>query len=470
MTTYSKYHLIGIGGIGMSCIGTLLLSRGVRVSGSDIKESKITQELARRGAHIHLGHNGGNIDDADMVVYSSAISQDNPEIVEAKKRGIPMIKRAEALAWLMQDKKVVTVAGSHGKTTTASLVSLMLLEADLHPTVAIGGILRNIDTNARMGDGAFFVAEADESDGSFLCYHPSYSLITNIDREHLDYYHTFEEEVGAFTQFLHHTLPQGCAFLCGDDAHLKDILKGYPGRFVLFGFDECCHVYPSNINFSGLSSEFDVLYRHRQSDPLGIKPGLIGRFSLALGGMHNISNALAVVALGLELKIKRTVIQKILAQFKGAGRRIEIRFRNPELTVIDDYAHHPTEITATLAALGNLARKRMIAVFQPHRYTRTKLLLDEFTRCFDVADYIVITDIYAASEPPIAGVDAKSIHDALIRRFGGKKEVRYLPKQQIAGHLLKIMAPGDLVVTLGAGDIAKVCDELVEELKLRAQV
>ena len=469
MTRYTHYHLIGIGGIGMSCIGTLLLSRGVQVSGSDIKEGKVTLDLARAGARIFIGHNRRNIAGADIIVYSSAITQDNPEIAEAKKAGIPLIKRAEALAWLMQDKLVITVAGSHGKTTTTSLVSYMLLEAGLEPTVAIGGILRNIDTNAFPGGGDFFVAEADESDGSFLCYHPTYSIVTNIDREHLDYYRSFDEEIKAFKEFLYHTAAGGCVFFCGDDANLVNMQKGYPERSVLFGFDKGCHIYAMNIQLQGLSSEFDCYYRHRGSDPLRMKPGLIGRFSLSLGGMHNISNALSVVGLGLELGINRLIIQKILAQYKGVGRRIEVKYSGRDLTIIDDYAHHPTEIKATLAAVKNMPCQRMIAVFQPHRYTRTKLLLDEFAGCFDAADYLIITDIYAAGELPIEGVHARSIYDKLIERFGTKKEIYYMPKNEIVGNLINVIAPGDIVIILGAGDIVKICDELVERFKVHSQ-
>jgi UDP-N-acetylmuramate--alanine ligase len=448
------YHLIGIGGIGMSGIAQLFLSCGLKVSGSDIKETKITQGLKALGAQVFIGHNAVNIEGADLIAYSSAIKEDNPEVIEAKKKGIPLIKRAQALAELMKDKTVITITGSHGKTTTTSLVSCLLLEAGLSPTVAIGGILKNIDTNARLGNGNFFVAEADESDGSFLYYRPKYSIITNIDREHLDYYKEFRNELEAFREFLNRTKADGCVFCCGDDDNLKELLKGYKNRYVLFGLKEGADIFPRSIQTKGLSSQFDCFYKGK----------FIDRFNLALGGEHNISNALSVIALGLELKIDLAVIKKILKDYKGAKRRLEIKFNNEKYLVVDDYAHHPTEIKATLSAIRNLKFSRLIAVFQPHRYTRTKLLLDEFGRCFESADYLIITDIYPAGEPPQEGITARLICDK-IKENSPDQKIHFLPKQEITGHILKIIKPGDLIITLGAGDITKISDELVEELK-----
>lgn len=448
------YYLIGIGGIGMSGIAQLLLSGGLKVSGSDIKESKITQELKSLGAQVFIGHNAVNIQGADLIVYSSAIKEDNPEVREAKKKGIPLIKRAQALAQLMKDKTVITITGSHGKTTTTSLVSYLLLEAGLSPTVVIGGILKNIDTNARLGNGNFFVAEADESDGSFLYYRPKYSIITNIDREHLDYYKEFKNELEAFREFLNKTKVDGCVFCCGDDDNLKELLKGYKNRYVLFGLKGGADIFPRNIQTKGLTSQFDCFYNGK----------FIHRFNLALGGEHNISNALSVIALGLELGIDLAVIKKIVKDYKGAKRRLEVKFNNEKYLVIDDYAHHPTEIKAALSAIRNLKFSRLIVVFQPHRYTRTKLLLDEFGRCFTSADYLIITDIYPAGEPPQEGITAGLICDK-IKENSPDQKVHFLPKQEITGHILKMIKPGDLLITLGAGDITKISDELVDELK-----
>lgn len=449
-----QVHFIGIGGIGMSGIALLLLRRGIKVSGSDLKENKNTQELKNSGADIFIGHEAANIGKADAVVYSSAIKTDNPEIIEARRLGVPVLKRAEALAGLMKDKLVITVTGSHGKTTTSSLVSYLLSEAGLNPTAAIGGILKNINTNVYSGNGNFFVAEADESDGSFLFFKPRYSIITNIDHEHLDYYNSFENEVKAFRQFIENTETGGCLFCSGDDANLREILKEYKGRHVLFGLGDNSQVYPKNIVLEGLSSNFDCFFNGR----------FIDRFNLSLGGLHNISNALSVIALGLELGIGIKIIKSSLSNYRGAGRRIEIKFKNSDFLVIDDYAHHPTEIKATLRAVKNLNPRRLIAVFQPHRYTRTKLMLDKFASSFDLADYTVVTDIYAASEPVLEGVSAKSICEK-IKEYNPGQLVDFLPKQELAKHILGLMRPGDLVITLGAGDITKVCDELVEKLK-----
>lgn len=438
----------------MSGIAQLLLRRGIKVSGSDLKESKITHELQKQGAAVFFNHHPLNIEGAELIVYSSAIKEDNPEIIAAKNKGIPLIKRAQALANLMENKTVITVTGSHGKTTVTSLVSYLLLEAGLLPTAAIGGILRNIDTNAYWGDGKFFVAEADESDGSFLYYRPKYSLITNLDYEHLDYYKDFSREVAAFKEFIEVTLDDGCVFCCADDINLRKIMKDYKNRHILFGLKEGADIYPKNIELKDLTSQFDCFYQNK----------FIDRFYLALGGEHNISNSLAVIALGLELGIGAPVIKRTLANYQGTQRRLEIKFKDENYLIIDDYAHHPTEIKATLAAIKNLKSKRVIAVFQPHRYTRTKLLLDEFGKSFDSADCVIITDIYPAGEPPIEGVSGSSIYQKIKERLPGK-EVHFLPKEEILAHILKMIKSGDLVMTLGAGDIVKVGDELVERIK-----
>jgi len=448
------YHFIGIGGIGMSGVAHLLLKAGLRVSGSDLKENRITEELRRLGAKIYIGHNAQNIAEQDAVVYSSAIKEDNPEIRQAKALGISLLKRAEALALLMQQKTAITIAGSHGKTTTTALISYMLLEAGLCPTVAIGGILKNIDTNACLGSGEYFVAEADESDGSFLCYQPKYSIITNIDREHLDYYRNFENELNAFKSFIKLTQEGGCIFACADDLNLKKLFSDYKARVVFFGLNEAADICAKKIEFNGLASDFDCLFKNK----------FISRFHLALGGRHNISNALAVIGLGLELGIDLRHIRRTLEGYKGAGRRLEIRFRNDKYLVLDDYAHHPSEIKATLRVVANLRLKRKIVVFQPHRFSRTQLLLNEFADSFDQADYLIITDIYAAGEQPVDGVDAQALLRK-IKECQPDKQTLYLAKEKITDFLLDFMQAGDLVIILGAGDIARVADALAEKLK-----
>ena len=438
----------------MSGIARLLLKSGFRVSGSDLKDNQVIGELRRLGARIFIGHDRQNIGGQDVVVYSSAIREDNPEIQQAKALGITLIKRAEALALLMRQKKAITIAGSHGKTTTTSLISCMLLEAGLSPTVAIGGILNNINTNACLGRGEFFVAEADESDGSFLSYTPQYSVITNIDHEHLDYYHNFDDELNAFKIFIKRTQEDGCVFACSDDCGLLSLMKGYEGRHLFFGLNNPADIYAKNISFTGLSSDFDCYFKNK----------FVCRFHLPLGGKHNVSNSLAVIGLGLELGIDLKHILNSLKRYKGAGRRLQTKFKNNKYLVIDDYGHHPSEIKATLLAVADLKAKRRIVVFQPHRYSRTQLLLDEFARSFDQADYLIITDIYAASEPPIEGVNAQGLLNKIME-YAPDKKVVYLAKENIASHILSIIREGDLVITLGAGDIVKVSDELAKELK-----
>jgi len=358
------------------------------------------------------------------------------------------------LAELMQHKTAITIAGSHGKTTTTSLISYMLLEAGLSPTVAIGGILKNIDTNACLGSGKFFVAEADESDGSFLYYQPKYSIITNIDYEHLDYYHNFDNELSAFKSFISRTQKDGCVFACSDDPILLDLVKDYENRCLFFGLNMPTDIYANNILFTELSSDFDCYFKNK----------FVYRFHLALGGKHNISNSLGAIGLGLELGINLECIAKSLKECQGAGRRLEIKFKNDKYMLIDDYGHHPSEIRATLTAITNLKSKRRIVVFQPHRYTRTQLLLDEFAKSFDQADYLIITDIYPASEQPIEGINAQKLLSK-IREYSAHKEVVYLAKKDIIKHVLGILSDGDLVITLGAGDIVQVSDELAKELK-----
>ncbi|MCU0650815.1 MAG: UDP-N-acetylmuramate--L-alanine ligase [Candidatus Omnitrophica bacterium] len=443
------YHFIGIGGIGMSGIAGLLLSRGQKVSGSDIKESPSTRSLAQLGARIFIGHAASNIQGADVIVYSSAIKEDNPEMRAARAAGIPVHKRAQALAGLMQDKKVICVAGSHGKTTTTSLVSHILIEAGLSPTLAIGGNFKNINTNAALGKGDHFVAEADESDGSFLYYSPFYSIITNIDREHLDHYKTFEAVVAAYKEFMGRTDTRGCLIACGDDANLARLCAGFSGRRLMFGLGKCNDVYAQDIELNGLRSSFECVFKGEK----------IGRFELSLAGTHNVSNALSAVALSEELKIDRQITKKALATYKGAGRRMDLKWQSDNFTVIDDYAHHPTEIKATISAVRSLPCKRLVVVFQPHRYTRTALLLEDFAGSFNSADKIILTDIYAASEEPLPGVDSAGVA-AAIKKLSGDKDVTVVARKELFAYVRDSMAPGDIILTLGAGDITRISDEL----------
>ncbi len=438
----------------MSGIAYLFLKKGFMVSGSDLKENKNTRQLAELGARIFLGHDAGNIAGSDAVVYSSAIKAENPELAAALARKIPVLKRAQALAELMQDKTVITVTGSHGKTTTASLSAYLLLEAGLSPTIAVGGILKNIEANASEGKGNFFVAEADESDGSFLCYQPRYSIITNIDYEHIDFYGSLQNALTVYREFIQKTVSDGCLFCCSDDDNLMSLVKDYAGKLIRFGLEANADVSARNIRIKGLSSDFDVFYRGK----------FLNSFHLALGGRHNISNALAVVGLGIELGIDPFVMAEVFARYKGTGRRLDIKFQDQDFVVIDDYAHHPTEIRATLDALKYTQAPRIIAVFQPHRYSRTQLLLEEFGKCFIQADFVVLTDIYPAGEPVIPGITSALVLEKIKDNFPDKP-VEFVAKERLSSRILEIIKPGDTLVMLGAGDIIKASDVVVEELK-----
>jgi len=440
----------------MSGIARLLLERGFKVSGSDQKSNTVIEQLQTLGAEVFIGHDAAHLKGVDEVIYSSAIREDNPELMAARKMGVVVLRRAEALAQLMQGRKVIAVTGSHGKTTTASLSACLLVEAGLRPMIAVGGILRNLDCNAYFGDGQYFVAEADESDGTFLCYQPDYSIITNIDYEHLDYYGSFERFLQAVREFVNKTRQGGCLILCYDDVNLRKIASGHKGRCILFGLTQQADIFAEQISFDNLSSEFDCVY----------KGSRLGRFFLPLGGRHNISNALAVVALGLQLGIDMETIRNALAKFRGARRRMEIKYSDHRYTVIDDYAHHPTEIKATLRAVRDIkSLKRLVVIFQPHRFSRTRLLMEEFARCFGEADFLFLTDIYSASEPPIEGIDGEALYKK-IKLYNPQKEIYFFAqKERLIPHIMQILSFGDVVLIMGAGDITRIGDELVEEIK-----
>ncbi len=449
-----RIHFIGIGGIGMSGIAAILLKQGYRVSGSDLKESPLTRRLAASGALISYGHGQSNINGADAVVYSSAIREDNPELSFSRDNGLIVLRRAEALAGLMRDKTCIAVSGAHGKTTTTALASHLLLQAGFCPTAAIGGILRNLEDNSCVGESRFFVAEADESDGTFLCYNPDYPIVTNIDREHLDYYRDWEDILSAYKKFIGNMKPSGCLFACGDDPGVRRISADFKNRVVYFGLSRDNDFYPRNIALDEFSSSFDYC--------LGRDP--VARINLPLAGRHNISNSLAVIALGHELGISPAQISKALASFQGTERRFQLKADSGGVRIIDDYGHHPAEIQATLLAAKNVKHKRLIVAFQPHRYSRTKFLMEEFIQALSLADIILITDIYAASEEPIEGVNSQALCEKIKERFPAL-EVLYLKKDKMPEMILGMARPGDLVITLGAGDIGKLSYELAEGIK-----
>jgi len=446
-------HFVGIGGIGMSGIAEVLLNLGYHISGSDIKETEVTRRLRSLGCEISYGHRRENLKEADVVVISSAIRQQNPEVEAAEERLIPVIPRAEMLAELMRMKIGIAIAGTHGKTTTTSLISTVLAAGGLDPTVVIGGRLNSIGSNARLGQGEFLVAEADESDGSFLKLMPTIAVVTNIDPEHLDYYNGIDEIKETFLCFLNKIPFFGLAVLCLDHPNIQSLLPRLKKRFTTYGLTTQADFQAKEIVFEGLSTSFDVIRQHQE----------IGRLSLRMPGLHNVYNALATLATAFELDIPFRIVQETLRDFSGIQRRFQIKGEKKGVLVVDDYGHHPVEIMATLKAARTGWGKRIIAIFQPHRYTRTQALFKDFLTAFYDADVLILTEIYPAGEDRIEGVESKALFEGL--REYGHKDVTYLAdKKEIVEHLLHIISPGDLVITMGAGDIWQVSEELVNRL------
>jgi len=447
------FHFIGIGGMGMSSIAQLLIKQGNIVTGSDIKESDIILRLRKQGARINIGHSSSNIENPDAVIYSSAVNPSNIELLRAAEKNITILKRAQMLARLMEGKTSIAVAGAHGKTTTSSLISFILTQANLNPTVSVGGIICNFDKNAWIGDSRYFVSEVDESDGSFLFFSPFYSVITNIDYEHIDYYKNWENIKDAYKNFIMKTQPDGCIFACGDDDVLGGILKNSERKYITFGLNKDCDVYATNILIENFSSSFTCIHKAKE----------IGRVTVNLPGEHNVLNSLAAISLSVELGIDFNKLQQSIYDYKGVKRRFQIKKRINNVIVADDYGHHPTEIKVTLEAAKSVGCKRLVVIFQPHRYTRTKYLFDSFVDSLSLSDYLIITDIYAANEEPIAGVNAENLYQRL--KKNGHRDVFFYHKEKIIEHLLEAIRPGDLVLTLGAGDIGRLSDELAKRLK-----
>ena len=446
-------HFVGIGGIGMSGIAEVLLNLGYQISGSDLKESEVTRRLVSLGCIVSYGHRKENVKEADVVVVSSAVRSGNPEVEVAEQRLIPVIPSAEMLAELMRMKIGVAIAGTHGKTTTTSLIATVLAAGGLDPTVVIGGRLNSLGSNARLGQGDFLVAEADESDGSFLKLMPTIAVVTNIDADHLDHYAGIEEIKEAFHQFLNKIPFFGLAVLCLDHPNIQSLIPKLKKRFTTYGLTTQADFQAREIVFEGLSTTFDVLHHHRE----------VGRLRIQMPGLHNVYNALATVATAFELEIPFQVVQDTLRDFGGIQRRFHIKGEKKGILVVDDYGHHPVEIMATLKAARTGWERRIIAVFQPHRYTRTQALFQEFLTAFYDADVLILTDIYPAGEDPIPGVEARALFEGI--REHGHKDVTFLGnKKEIVDHLLRIVRSGDLVVTLGAGDIWQIADELVRQL------
>lgn len=446
------YHLIGIGGIGMGTLASLMLAKGYAVTGSDLNDNTLVKKLRNKGAKITIGHSVHNIENADIVVHSSAIRMSNPEMIEAVSRNIPVMKRAEMLAELVNEQIGVTVAGAHGKTTTSSMISCLLRSAGLEPTTAVGGIINQGADHAELGTGKHMVAEVDESDGSFLYFKPHYSVITNIDFEHVDFYKTWDNIVETYIKFMNRTVDGGTLILCGDDPHLIETAEGVERAKILYGLGEHNDFQATNIITEDFSSRFDVIFKQK----------IVGSVRLNVPGKHNILNALAAISVGYLLRIDFDVISKCLEHFGGVKRRFQQKANINGVLVVDDYGHHPTEIAATLQAANSLGRNRVITVFQPHRYSRTKFLLNQFVESLVNCDYLILTDVYAASERPSDGVTTLELFGKLQHKM--TNPLVHLPKDHIMQRVLDIVQPGDLVLTLGAGDITHISDDLAKGL------
>ena len=447
-----RIHFIGIGGSGMSGIAEVLLNMGYPVSGSDLKASDVTARLIERGGRVVIGHAASNVEGAQVVVYSTAVKKDNPEMLAAAAAGIPIISRAEMLAELMRMKYGIAVGGSHGKTTTTSMIATVLARGGLDPTLVVGGRLHALGTNARLGYGQFLVAEADESDGSFLRLAPAVAVITNVDREHLDYYAGIEQIRQAFAYFANRVPFYGVAVLCADDSNVRETLPKVKKRTLLYGTVPEAQVRAQAVELAPRGSRFTVTS--------GAEP--LGNVELRIPGRHNVLNALAAVAVGLELEVGFGHIREGLADFTGVRRRFETRGEANGVRVVDDYGHHPTEILATLAAARGMGR--VLVLFQPHRFTRTAALAEEFGVAFKDADHAWVLDIYPAGEAPIEGVTARRIVDCA--HAHAQRQVQYAPDPHAAAEAAALEArPGDLVITLGAGDVGKLGDTVLGLLR-----
>lgn len=447
------YHFIGIGGIGMGALAALLLKRGCRVTGSDIRRNGLIEDLISQGAEIVIGHTTSIIDAADVVIRSSAITTQNVEVQEAKRLGKTLIDRAILLALLMEEHIGVTVAGAHGKTTTSSMVAHLLQEAGKEPTMAVGGLIPGTSCNARLGQGKYFVAELDESDGSFLHFSPTYSIITNMDHEHLDHYGNWENLVQAYRQFISQTHPNGKVIACGEDQALMSILEYSDVKVCTYGIEGAYDVQAVNLQNQENSFLFDCFWAGHN----------LGTIQLKLPGRHNILNALACITLGLELQIEFSVMAKSLADFKGVRRRFDWVGSHKDIAIIDDYAHHPTEIRATLEAARQLKPQRLIALFQPHRYSRVQQLWQEFCSCWGLSDVVIVTDIYAASEQPIEGITAEVLSREMQKQETGTA-ITYASRDEVVDVLAAMCMPGDMVLALGAGDVTQMSQALWSRL------
>ncbi len=455
-SSIKKLHFVGIGGIGMSGIAEILIDEGFSITGSDRAASDNTERLESLGAKVYIGHDAKNLEpEVDVLVYSSAVAPDNPEVIEARQRKIPVIRRAEMLAEVMRLRYGIGIAGTHGKTTTTSMVSLILMEGGIDPTVIVGGRLHGLaGSNARLGKGEFIVVEADEFDRSFLSITPTIAVLTTLETDHLDCYRDLEDIKSAFIQFAQKVPFYGFVVLCLDEPALQDIMPKIKKKIITYG-----------LNGQADLQAVDIVHKKNVSRFLVVREGQdLGEIELQIPGKHNVQNALAAIAVGLELAVPFEKVKAGIEKFTGVFRRWEVKAEVDGITVIDDYAHHPTEIRATLAGAKAGWRRRVIGVFQPHLYSRTRDFYDDFGRAFSNADVLVVTDVYPAREEPIQGVTGELIVNAA--KQYGHKQVHYVPdKKNLPVFLRSIVRKGDIVITMGAGDIWKFGEEFIKKLK-----
>ncbi|MCA9484180.1 MAG: UDP-N-acetylmuramate--L-alanine ligase [Nitrospina sp.] len=449
-----RIHFIGIGGSGMSGIAEVLINLDYEVTGSDLSRTPLTGRLERLGAKVLYGHDAAHVAESQVVVTSSAVKADNPEVLEARRRMIPVIPRAEMLAELMRMKHGIAIAGTHGKTTTTSLVATVLAGGHLDPTVVIGGRLKSVDSHAKMGTSEFLVVEADESDGSFLKLFPTIAVVTTLDEEHMDFYGTLDNMKAAFLDFLNRLPFYGTSVLCLDDANIQSLIPKLEKRHITYGLTSQADYTARGIEIQGLDTWFNVFHHGEE----------LGRIHSVAPGRHNVLNTLAAVAVGMELNLSFEAVATALKDFRGVKRRFEIIHQSEELIVVDDYGHHPAEIQATLRTAKEVwPNRRLVVVFQPHRYSRTQHLLDQFCSAFNDADQLLVLDIYPAGEEAIPGISGSRVADGVMEY--GHKDVHHLPTIRDAlDHLFQNLQPGDVVMTLGAGNVWELEQDLLANL------
>ena len=454
LTGIKKVHFVGIGGAGMSALAKILVEKGYNVSGSDVKESVMTGILRDLGAKVFIGQRAENVQDTEAIVVSSAIRENNPEVVEAKRLGLKRLHRSDVNAFLINNSKGIAVAGAHGKTTTTSMLGVSLDYEGVSPSIIIGGEVDYLGSNAKLGKSDYLVSEADESDGTFLKYYPYIGIVTNVENDHMDHYGTMENIIKAFTQFLNQIREDGWGVVCFDNENIRNIVKNVNRKIVSYAIDHEADYVAANIKADASGTSFDVIHEGEN----------LGTVKLNVPGRHNVLNAMACVVTGITLGQSVAQMAEGLTMFNGAKRRFQTKGKAQGVWVVDDYAHHPTEIATTLKAARQTQPKRLVCAFQPHRYSRTQLLQKEYGSCFRDADLLVLTDVYSAGEDPIPGIDGELLVKEVAEQTG-QRTVYIKDKKEIAAYLKSIAQEGDLIMTMGAGDIVKCGEELVELLK-----